>query len=123
MVDRVLPLVLAGPIVRRVEPRACSVWIALSEPVFEVRLTIWRGVQVAGAAAGSVASGDPPVATNFHPTRQFGKKLHIALVTITLAPEVPPLEPGTLYAYDLQVGSRGLKWDCSTTKAPTRRTR
>jgi hypothetical protein len=27
-----LPLILAGPIIRRVEPRLVSVWMAFSEP-------------------------------------------------------------------------------------------
>ena len=110
MVDRVLPPVLAGPIVRRVEPRSCSMWIALPSAAAEVRLTVWRGVQVAGAAAGQVASGNTPVGSATVATRQFGRKLHIALVTLTLTEgQQLPLEPGTLYAYDLQIGGLGLK--------------
>jgi hypothetical protein len=42
-------------------------------------------------------------------TRRFGKNLHIALVTVTLAADQAPLEPGKVYAYDLQVGANGLK--------------
>jgi hypothetical protein len=38
-----LPLVLAGPIVRRVEPSMASVWVALSEPR-SVELGIWLGI-------------------------------------------------------------------------------
>jgi len=109
MAERTLPMVLAGPIVRRVEPRSCSVWIALRDTSAEVRLTVWRGLQVAGAAAGQVASGNAPVGTAVVATRQFGRKLHIALVTLTLQAPQPPLEPGVLYAYELQVGAQGLK--------------
>ena len=52
MPEHALPEVLAGPIVRRVEPRACSVWIALRDPSDAVKLTVWRGMQSAGAVAG-----------------------------------------------------------------------
>ena len=109
MAERELPEVLAGPIVRRVEPRACSVWIALRDPSDTVKLTVWRGLQVAGAAGGQVASGNAPAGTVTVATRQFGRKLHIALVTVSFASPLPPLEPGALYAYDLQIGAKGLK--------------
>ena len=109
MADRTLPEVLAGPIVRRVEPRSCSVWIALRDPAPSVKLTVWRGAQVAGAAAGQVASGNAAIGSVEVATRQFGRKLHIALATLSLASPLPVLEPGTVYAYDLQIGGRGLK--------------
>ena len=104
-----LPVVLAGPIVRRVEPRLCSFWIALRDPADTVTATIWRGIQVAGASAGTVASGDARVASASVATRRFGKQLHVALVTIKIPSPAPPLTPGTIYAYDIQVGAQGLK--------------
>lgn len=106
---RDLPLILAGPIVRRIEPRSCSVWIALRDTAAEVRLMVWKGLQVAGSAAGQVASGNAPVASATAATRQFGGKLHIALVTLTLPPAQLPLEPGMVYAYDLVVDGKGLR--------------
>jgi hypothetical protein len=109
LAEAALPLILAGPIVRRVEPRSCSAWVALRDASGEVRLTVWRGLQTAGAVAGQVASGNAPVGTAVVATRQFARKLHAALVTISLAPPQPPLEPGTIYAYDLQVGDKGLR--------------
>jgi hypothetical protein len=109
MAEHALPEVLAGPIVRRVEPRACSVWIALRDPSDAVRLTVWRGLQSAGAAPGQVASNQAPAGSATVATRPFGRKLHIALVTVSFVAPVPALEPGAVYAYDLQVGGRGLK--------------
>jgi hypothetical protein len=97
-----LPQVLAGPIVRRVEQRLCSFWIALSYPA-SVQATIWRGIQVAGQAPGTVASGDPEVAGAIATTLAAGRRLHVAVVTIKLDPAEPPLEPGQIYAYDIQV--------------------
>jgi len=43
------PLVLAGPIVRRVEPNLASVWVALKQPA-TIRLEIWHGLETAATA-------------------------------------------------------------------------
>ena len=104
-----LPPVLAGPIVRRVEPRACSFWIALPDAADSVTATIWRGIQSAGPAGGSVNSGDPAVASATVKTRRFGKHLHVALITVKIDSPAPSLTPGTIYSYDIQVGSQGLQ--------------
>jgi hypothetical protein len=104
-----LPPVLAGPIVRRVEPRLCSFWIALRDASDNVTATIWRDIQTAGPISGSVNSGDPKVASASVKTRRFGKQLHVALVTIKIESPAAPLTPGTIYSYDIQVGSQGLK--------------
>ena len=46
-----LPLLLAGPIVRRVTARSVSVWVALSEEA-DVTLSLWDQAIVAGAEDG-----------------------------------------------------------------------
>lgn len=91
-----LPVLLAGPIVRRVEPVLASVWIALSEPA-TVTLKIWEGRVTAGA--GNVLnSGDPT------PTLRVGDALHVALPLIKILPTSPRLlEPGKIYSYDLEI--------------------
>ncbi len=104
-----LPSILAGPFVRRVEPRLASFWLALRDPSDAVTATIWRGIQTAGPAGGSVASGDPKVASASVKTRRFGKQLHIALITAKMDSPAPPFAPGAIYAYDIQVGGQGLK--------------
>ncbi|HEY3062055.1 MAG TPA: hypothetical protein VGL99_24010 [Chloroflexota bacterium] len=43
------PLVLAGPTVRRVEPKLASVWVALKQPA-TIRLEIWHGLETAATA-------------------------------------------------------------------------
>jgi hypothetical protein len=99
-----LPLVLAGPIVRRVEPRHVSVWVALSEEA-TVALKVWDDTQVAAAAPGTVTSGDPPRATGESiATRRFGQHLHVVVATVELTAPTPPLTPASLYSYDLQLG-------------------
>ena len=53
------PLVLAGPIVRRVEPGRVSVWVALKEPR-SVRLTVFPAPVDTGSGTG-VFAGPAPV--------------------------------------------------------------
>ena len=106
-----LPFLLAGPILRRVEPRQCVVWVALSEPAEQVHLRIWAGAQAAGDAGGTVRSGDEPAGYAFAKPRRFGRKLFVAVVDLRLvapAPDLPtgtrtdpPLTPNTVYAYDV----------------------
>ena len=95
-----LPIVLAGPIVRRVEPRLCAVWIALREPA-RVKVTLWEGAQFATESAGAVASGDTPIASGERQTLRFGANLHIAVVMVALEAPQPPLLPGHTYSYDV----------------------
>jgi hypothetical protein len=105
-----LPVVLAGPIVRRVEPRLFTVWIALRDAVASpdsVEVKIWRGIQTSGPAAGAVVSGDPLVASGTATTRQFGQHLHVALVVVKLNAPQPPLDPGTIYSYDVIIHRGG----------------
>jgi hypothetical protein len=107
----VLPFLLAGPILRRVEPRQCVVWVALSEPADQVHVRIWAGAQAAGDAGGTVRSGEEPAGEAFAKPRRFGAKLYIAVVDLRLvapSPDLPtgartdpPLTPNTLYAYDV----------------------
>jgi hypothetical protein len=71
-----LPLVLAGPILRGVEPRLVAVWMALSQPR-AVLLTVFEGREVAGTGPGLFSGGTPRArgATN---TLRIGDKLHVA---------------------------------------------
>jgi hypothetical protein len=66
-----LPLILAGPIVRRVEPRSVSVWVALWDAV-PVTLRLWAGTQ-RSTGGGQLQSGDAPLVTSEAATpRRFG---------------------------------------------------
>jgi hypothetical protein len=91
-----LPLLLAGPIVRRVEPTLACVWVALSEPA-TVTLKIWEG-RVTQGSGNVLNTGDPTR------TVRAGDKLHIALPLIKILPTSPRLlEPGKIYSYDLEI--------------------
>ncbi len=93
-----LPLLLAGPIVRRVEPALASVWVALSKPA-TVTLKIWEGRVSSGS--GNVLNVSDPTSTI-----RIGDGLHVALPLIKILPTSPRLlEPGKIYSYDLEIKS------------------
>jgi hypothetical protein len=66
-----LPRVLAGPIVRRVELRSCSFWIALSREA-TVKALIWKGERNT-----TPASADTPFGTGeLAPKRQNTPRMY-----------------------------------------------
>jgi hypothetical protein len=94
--------VLAGPIVRRVEPTLASVWIALRKPA-AVRLEVFPGLgprrpaEALAPTATPMAVAPPQVAGH---TLQLGAELHVAV--ILFEPAVP-LAWGAIYAYDVRL--------------------
>jgi hypothetical protein len=93
-----LPLLLAGPIVRRVEPTLVSVWLALRDPA-TVTLSLWRDRVAAGS--GNVFLSSEPPGTR---TIRVGKQLHIVLATIKIPATSPRvLQPGQAYSYDVSI--------------------
>src|SRR5947209_6143634 len=86
-----LPLILAGPILRRTEPRAVTVWLALKAPC-QVILRIY----------GRNAEGK--LVQRFEGTRQtvrLGDHLHIVAVTARTTNEQEQLAWGELYYYNV----------------------
>lgn len=91
-----LPLILTGPILRRTESKAVTVWVALKAPR-EVTLKIY-----ATDANGSTIK--TLLLEGTRSTVPLGEQLHI--VAVTAEPVKPyQLEPGQIYAYDLSFGS------------------
>ncbi len=89
-----LPLVLAGPMLRRTEPQAVSVWIALQAPA-EIQLQVLL-------ANDQDVDRTQPILQGTAITIAIGKSLHLAL--ITAQPESgQTLVPGQLYAYDVKI--------------------
>src|SRR5215213_3562694 len=82
------PLLLCGPMLRRVEPTSVSVFVALKHPR-KVKLSIFP------AETSTMALGEQQV-----DTRELGKYLHVCLVTVRF-PEFSPLQPGMNYQYDV----------------------
>ena len=72
-----LPLILAGPILRRIEPNLVSVWLALSEAA-SVQLTLWEGR----------ATADQPSRPNTPPRRQTAHRRRHAENLRSIRPDV-----------------------------------
>lgn len=90
-----LPLLLLGPILRRVEPRLVTVFIATSEPV-SVHLSLYDGIVDAVSPATELAGGDTR-------SMRFGAGFHATVVVATLAAPSLPLAAGHRYSYDLHI--------------------
>jgi len=75
-----LPLVLAGPILRRVEPNLVAVWIALQQAA-SLKVGLWENrISASDADDNSVFFRSPdPVKT-----LRVADKLHLAVVTLRL---------------------------------------
>ena len=91
-----VPQVLAGPILRRVEPTQVSVWLALAEPC-DVRVLLWEGRAESGQP-------NPLLVGPQTSTIRVGATLHVVLASIVI-PDInaTSLLPDTLYAYDVDV--------------------
>src|SRR5437868_9900998 len=91
-----LPLLLAGPILRRVEPTLVSVWVALRDPC-DVQLKVWEG-RAEGERPTPLAQS--PVT----PTLRLGAQLNLVEVTIQLpATAGVSFQADSLYSYDLEI--------------------
>lgn len=92
-----LPLILAGPVLRRTEPTAVTVWLALRQAC-QVELRVYATDYGNGLVVGSlVLSGEGH-------TVALGEHLHIVAVTAKSDPTQglqQGLQSGQIYAYDL----------------------
>ena len=87
-----LPLLIAGPVLRRTDPTAVTVWVALKQPcrvALQVLATEGQGQQL----------GDP-VFMGQCDTVAIGKHLHVVAVTARAA-DGQRLMCDRIYAYDL----------------------
>jgi hypothetical protein len=91
------PLLLCGPMLRRVTPHAVSVFVALKE-AREVRLDIHTNPE----PGSSVVYPLPGQGPTWTPTRALGERLHVLCLTRTLPDTAHSLEPPKIYGYDLK---------------------
>lgn len=87
-----LPLILAGPILRRVEPSAVTVWVALQTPR-RVTLRVFQW----DAASGSITER----LVGSRQTVRLGERLHVAAVTARAEDTAHALDAGAIYCYNL----------------------
>jgi hypothetical protein len=87
-----LPLLLAGPILRRAEPQSVTVWVALRQARrVTLRVYLWDATTQT-ATERLVGSRQ---------TIRLGAQLHVAAVTARAPEEERALEPEALYCYNL----------------------
>ncbi len=92
-----LPLILAGPILRRTEPDTVTVWVALKSPS-PVTLSVYA-TDAQGATIAQL------LLTGSHDTVPLGQHLHLVAVTAQPINPAQTLKSGQIYAYDLSFGS------------------
>jgi len=90
-----LPVVICGPILRRVTRESVSVFVALKTAAADIRLRLYDTASPGGAAA--LATSASPC-----PTVALGRLLHVAVVTLKLS-SGQWLLPEHRYGYDLSI--------------------
>lgn len=108
-----LPLLLAGPILRRVDPTIVSVWTAFSSPA-EVTLEVFEGrVAYDTTNPPFVSSADPPDPNAPPPfpgaeAIRVGEHLYLSLVSARIPPASgKSFQPDRLYSYNLWIEADG----------------
>lgn len=99
-----LPLVLAGPVLRRVEPESVSVFMAFSEEQM-VQLSIWEGDRQANTTKQLYTGGDFDTHTQTQPTPTVKIGEHLHLLVITANTDQNKLRPDIRYSYNLRFGN------------------
>jgi hypothetical protein len=89
-----LPLILAGPILRRTQTEVVTVWLALKAPR-QVELKVYS------TEGGTGEIVDRPLLQGANSTVQIGKYLHVVAVTAKPINNTV-LTSGQIYAYDLE---------------------
>lgn len=96
-----LPLLLCGPILRRVTARLVSVWAAFSQPG-SVRLDVYAGNVDVGKENTSLAQTSAAVVvTGSAQTLRVAANLHAVVVKAEIVAPALPLANGALYSYNL----------------------
>src|SRR3979409_64300 len=90
-----VPMILAGPILRRVEPGLVSVWVALSKAC-SVQLSLFENLAKAEDTPKFSRPADKV------DTVAIGDKLHMAVVMMKLT-GADVLKPGQLYSYNISL--------------------
>ena len=101
------PLVLAGPILRRVTAETVTVWLALKHSS-EVSLTVYPTL-------GNAVDWQQPAALGRAATVSNGEHLHLVCAT---AIAQRPLSPGIVYAYDITLQSAEMQAEENAARSP-----
>ena len=88
---QIIPLILCGPILRRVDFQIVSVWVALKEPR-RIKLHLYLGY------CKGDTDKNPDFSSGFIETQKIGEHLHLAVAYV---PTKGLLRNGGIYSYDL----------------------
>ncbi len=112
-----LPLLLAGPILRRADPGLVAVQVVLSKAAV-VKLTVWEGrVAFDTTNPAFASSADPPDPNAPLPkpgaeTLRIGESLHLGLVSARLPPASGKVfQSDRLYSYNVSITADGTTTD------------
>ena len=112
-----LPLLLAGPILRRVDPGLVAVQVFLSEPA-SVTLTVYDGRVAFDTTNPPFATSDDPPDPNAPPPRpgadtvRIGDNLHLGMVSARLPPASGKVfQSDFLYSYNVSITAGGTTSD------------
>ena len=112
-----LPLLLAGPIVRRADPGLVGVWAAFSRPA-DVLLQVWEGRVAHDTTNPVFAASDTPPDPNAAPPRpgpeavRLGERLYLSMLTARLPAASGKLfQPNVAYSYNLLITAEGTTED------------
>jgi hypothetical protein len=98
-----LPLILSGPVLRRVEKDRVAVWLALHKSS-TVRLSLWENqIKASDANDQNVWFRTPEPGVK---TVRVGESLHIIVISLKLPP-AKELVPERLYSYDVEITAEG----------------
>jgi hypothetical protein len=92
-----LPLILCGPILRRVDSQIASVWVALKEPR-RIKVQLYLGY------SDSDVNKTPDLSSGYIETLPVGAHLHVAVAYV---PTKGLLRNGQIYSYDLHFYTPG----------------
>ncbi|MDB5012173.1 MAG: hypothetical protein JWQ25_375 [Daejeonella sp.] len=97
-----LPTLIAGPILRRVEPASVSVWLAFSKAQF-VQLVLWDTV-VEGSQSAIINTDGFYAKSEVIPTVEFASNLHVLVLSIDTS--LKKIKEDTAYCYNIYFGDK-----------------
>lgn len=102
-----LPIILAGPMVRRVEKDSVCIWLALKESA-QIKLEIWEGYKNSSLETPAI---QPFIESVPISSFKLGANLHIAVLWLnkdTLKAGLPSFEwkENTVYSYNLNINGK-----------------
>lgn len=119
-----LPLVLAGPIIRRADAGLVAVWMAFSAPA-NLELRVWEGRVALDTTNPIFVSSEDPADPSAPPPRpgaeaiRMGEHLYIGMVTARIPPASgKSFLSDRLYSYDVLITAEekpagSANWACS----------